>query len=487
MKRSLSIVALMITLFVSIIVLFFSCNKHDQQEEFTDNPSVELLEQLDAIPSEDLTESDLTLENGNKIIDFIQAYDSDFLEDNPWILEFNNVTPSSVDEDETRVMTKANGGITGNAGIVNLKNLVVSEMLIGGAFFLNDPAGNAINQQVKDKIADVGQKGLWYKWGGEKWYEFSYPDEGGEPLDGSPIECYGLDCSGFVFATMERIGFGISRENAYNYYNNLKNWNNHLKSFLATKTQFSNNIKDNLEFKKYVYSKSEIENNVEPGDIIFWGPEKGHMGIVGRNFIFQSNGWRHPAHAIDNSSTNTPRRGPRVIAVDEVHKMVKNVTQYGVIRLVANLNNTHWSLNIKCEGRDTYITSFDIEINLKESTSGDIPITPVSTIGYDYGGSQCVVYFTGSFNPETQVIKCSVTKTYSVNDTRTDGFEVKLIDDNIYDIVGSKIVSNGGCTNVLDLINLDNQTKANSANQNVNNSSSTNQKGDCTDGVVYID
>ena len=150
MKRSLSIVALMITLFVSIIVLFFSCNKHDQQEEFTDNPSVELLEQLDAIPSEDLTESDLTLENGNKIIDFIQAYDSDFLEDNPWILEFNNVTPSSVDEDETRVMTKANGGITGNAGIVNLKNLVVSEMLIGGATIgISFGNSNATNQASK--------------------------------------------------------------------------------------------------------------------------------------------------------------------------------------------------------------------------------------------------------------------------------------------------------------------------------------------------
>lgn len=484
MKNIFSCQAVSVVFAVSLLLALFSCQRsgggvntsRSPYPKYADEVSEELEQALDALPSEDLTESDFTLENGNDLIEFIRTYDEDFLEKNPWILEFDSDPSASVDEEGIQAVTKAGGVITGNAGIVNLKNTVVSQMIIGSAFFLNSSKGIAFNRMVRTKIADAEQVGLWYKWGGKKWDDYSFPALGGMPVDGKELKCYGLDCSGFVYSAMNRIGFGIPVLRANDYYNETI-WNNALQSFLLSKTRFPEKIKGNLKFVKYEYSSSEIESKVQPGDILFWGPSSGHIGIVSYSGkIAQSNGARHPQQAIDNG---TARRGPHLITAKNAHT-IGDVTKFGVIRLVATLDNTHWRLNIKCEGRDTYITSFDIEINMKGSSFGEIPITPVHTIGYNYDGEPCDVDFTGSFNPETQVLKGSVKKTYAL-DTRTDGFEVKLIDDDIYDIVEYRIISNNACVNLLDLVNLDNQTKADSFHPRVNTSSSTNHKAGCTD------
>lgn len=485
---------LLMLLFASIVPFYFACSNESNSvmpknrspySEQTDTISPEMSDYLDEIPAEDLTEEDMTLENGNNVIEFIQAYDSSFINENPWILEFDNIKSNENNgQEETRSAKRSQSNITGNAGIINLKTAIISEMFSGSAFFLNDPSGIAENKVVREKIADKDQIGLWYKWGGKIWNDYGYPSSGGEPADGEEMECYGLDCSGLVYSAMNRIGFNIESLRANDYYN-LNLWNNALHSFLLKKKQFSDEIKNNLKFEKYEYANTEIVSKVQPGDIIFWGPLRGHIGIVSNGGkIAQSNGKQHPEHATDNG---TSKRGPHLITVKNA-----SITKYwgalkfGVIRLVATLNNTHWRLNIRCEEKNTYITSFDIEINMKESTKGEIEIAPITTIGHDYGGEPCDVYFTGTFNPETQILKGSVKKTYST-ETRTDGFEVKLIDDNIYNIEEYRIVSNGGCTNFLDLENLDNKTP-NSARKRVkvNTTYSVLQKGDCADHNVFV-
>lgn len=486
------VICALLTLIVGMLIVF-ACSSDDSNEEpmnrspyseQTDTISNELSDYLNEIPAEDLTEADMTLENGNNVIELIQAYDSAFVNENPWILEFDNIKPEEDKENGTRGARRAPSNITGNAGIVNLKNTIISQMILGSAFFLNNSNGIATNKVVQEKIADQDQVGLWYKWGGKIWDDYSYPSPGGEPTDGEELECYGLDCSGLVYASMNRIGFGIPILSANSYYN-VSTWNNALKSFIQKKKQFPDDIKNNLKFEKYEYTNTELVSKVQPGDIIFWGPLNGHIGIVSNGGkIAQSNGRQHPEHATDNG---TSKRGPHLITVSNA-SITKywGASKFGIIRLVATLNNTHWRLNIKCEGKNTYITSFDIEINMKESTKGEIEITPVKTVGHDYGGEPCDVYFTGTFNPETQILKGSVKKTYSY-DTRTDGFEVKLIDDNIYNIQEYRIVSNGACTNYLDLENLDNKNPSSTRKRvKVNSVSSILQAGDCADHNVYV-
>ena len=472
MKRFISLFVVAVVICTSFCCVFFSCSRNDIDKnrspyaEFTDTVDVEMMEYLDQIQPEDLTESDLTLENGNHVIDVIKAYDTEFWEENPWLLEFEDIyTPSEEDGDGTRVATRAGGGISGNAGIVNLKNTVISQMIMGGAFFLNNSRGEAANQEVRRLVADKDQVGLWFKWGGKQWDDYSYPSKGGEPVDGDDLKCYGLDGSGLVYSAMNKIGLEIPVQKANDYYN-VDLWNNALQPFLVNKKLFPEDIKYKLSFEKYEYSNTEIVKKVQPGDILFWGPLHGHMGIVSTGGkIAQSNGMQHPDNAKENASSN---RGPHLISVSNASVIDWwGAAKFGVIRLVATLNNTHWRLNIKCEGKDTYITSFDIEINMSEGTTGEIEIEPVQTIGHDYSGEQCDVYFTGSYNPETQVLKGSVKKTYP-SSTRTDGFEVKLTDDDIRNIHEYKIVSNGACTNYLDLENLDNKTRASSNRPVVN-------------------
>jgi len=121
---------------------------------------------------------------------------------------------------------------------------------------------------------------------------------------------------------------------------------------------------------------------------------------------------------------------------------------------------------------------------MSEATQGEIEIVPVQTTGCDYTGETCDVYFTGTYNPETQILNGSVTKKYS-DQTRTDGFRVKLTDDNIYNIEEYKIVSNGGCTNFLDLENIDNTSGNKSVHRIVilNTEKSVVKDGDCTDNI----
>lgn len=485
-------------LFAAIIPIFFACgnesnpilpNENPENDEdyspyseYADTTSAELIEFLDTIPTVDLSDSDMTLENGNNIIDFISAYDSAFVEENQWIYEFRH------SKSERRTRGSSGSNITGNAGVVNLKNTIVSQIIAGSAFFLNDSKGEASNNVIADKIKDHDQKGLWYKWGGKQWDSYTYPSKGGEPTDGVNKMCYGLDCSGLVYSAMNRIGFKVDVLNAAGYYN-LDVWNKALKAFIATKKQFSDDIKNNLKFEKYEFTNKELVSKVQAGDILFFGTSGiGHIGIVstGSN-IAQSNGKQHPEHAEDNYYFNKKYRGPHLIPVSNAANYW-GISKFGVIRLVATLNNTHWRLKIKCEGRDTYITTFDIEINMQENTKGEIEITPIQTIGYDYGGEPCDVYFTGTFNSETQILKGSVKKTYSASDTRTDGFEIKLTDDNIYNIQEYIIVSNGGCTNYLDLENLDNKesNKSRMRRLKVNDKNSVLEEGDCADHGVYV-
>lgn len=234
----------LLTLVVGMLIVF-ACSSDDIYEELknrspyseqTDTIPDELSDYLNEIPAEDLTEADMTLENGNNVIELIQAYDSAFVNENPWILKFDNIEKEG-EENETRGAKRSQGNITGNAGIVNLKNTIISQMILGSAFFLNNSNGIATNKVVQEKIANQDQVGLWYKWGGKIWDEYSYPSPGGEPTDGEELECYGLDCSGLVYAAMNRIGFGIPVLSANSYYN-VSIWNNALKVFIPKKSSF---------------------------------------------------------------------------------------------------------------------------------------------------------------------------------------------------------------------------------------------------------
>lgn len=486
---------LLTLLFVAISLLFFTCKKEVNSEddviiENLDSISVEVVEFIDNLPIENLSRTDLTLENGNYIVDFLMEYDYEFVQENPWILEFNDIVDDTLGDKHRCVNNRATryitGGITGNAGIINLKNTVITEMVGGCSHFMNDAQGIPTSRIIREKIADQNQRGLWYKYNGKRWDEYSYGMT--EPRDGIKKKCYGLDCSGLVYSGMNRIGFAVPIRKVSDYYN-VSIWQNALRSFLAKKTNFPDEIKDNLKFEKYEYSVNEFPSKTQMGDIVFCykGGSTTHMGLVtgGKN-VAQSNGLQFPPTAEDNYKNG--KRGPHLISAIGLTSQGEhgfNFTKFGVIRLVPILNDTHWRLNIKCEGQDTYITSFDIEIKMSEVTQGEITITPVQTIGYDYDGDMCDVYFTGSFNPETQILKGSVTKTYP-SSTRTDGFEVKLTDDNIYDIEEYRIVSNGACTNYLDLENIDNTSRNKSAHKkiNLNTIKSVVKNGDCTDSSV---
>lgn len=463
---------------LAFIVTAFICscsNESNIDDNYSVFTEVDLLndednEILDIIPTVDYTQKDLTLENGNDLFQFLSIYDPDFIDDNNWIKEYT--------EEHGRV---AGSKVTGNAGIINLKNTVISEMIIGSVFYLNDAKGLTTNTLIAKKIADNNQKGLWYKWGGKVWDQLSYPTKGGEPLDGIDKKCYGLDCSGLVYAAMNKINFEIPVRNAAGYYSE-ELWNGALKKFLATKNMFPEEIKGNIKFQKFSYSCNQIVEKTQPGDLLFFGTSNiGHLGIVSNaKNLAQSNGKQHPEKA-EYNYYNEPKktfRGPRLVTLDNVAKYW-GIKQFGVLRLVAELNNTHWQLNIKCDGRDTYITSFDIEINLQDDATYSV-IEPVSTIGYDYTGEPCDVYFEGSFNRETQVLKGTVKKDYGNGDCRVDGFEVKLLDDSTSNIPMNKIQSNGGCYNMLDLVNIDNNNSRNN-NIKVNNVNSVFEEYECKD------
>ena len=444
---------MMTLLFVAISLLFFTCKKEVPNEEDViienlDSISVDVVEFIDNLPIENLSVEDITLENGNNIVDFLLEYDYEFVQENPWILEFNDIVDDTLGNNtrcaNNRTTRYINGGITGNAGIINLKNTVIAEMVGGSAYFMNDAQGIPTSRIIREKIADQNQRGLWYKYNGKRWDEYSYGMT--EPRDGIKKKCYGLDCSGLVYSGMNKIGYNVPIRNVQDYYN-VSIWQNALSGFLAKKTNFPDAVKDNLKFEKYEYTINEFPFKTQMGDIVFCfkGSSATHMGLVtGNKNVAQSNGEQFPATAEDNYRNG--KRGPHLVSAIGLTSQGQNqwnFAKFGVIRLVATLNDTHWRLNIKCEGQNTYITSFDIEIKMSEATQGEIDITPVSTIGYDYTGEMCDVYFTGTFNPETQILKGSVTKTYP-SSTRTDGFEVKLTDDNIYDIEEYRIVSNGG-------------------------------------------
>lgn len=465
-----------IQLVILAAYFFSSCSDNsDVDDNYSMHTEVDILDDeeieiLDMIPSEDFTQKDFILENGNNLFEFLSVYDPKFLEANNWVTDYVQATGRATGSE-----------VSGNAGIINLKNTIVNEIIIGSFFYLNDTNGLATNEIIAKKIEENNQKGLWYKWGGKEWNLLSYPTKGGEPLDGINKKCYGLDCSGLVYSAMNNINFNIPIKSAAGYYSE-EIWNTALKNFIVDKNMFSEEIKDNLKFKKFTYLSTEIEGKAQPGDILFFGTSLiNHIGIVtNTNQLAQSNGKQHPEKAEYNYYYDLRKtfRGPRFITLENVAKHW-NVKEFGVLRLVAELNNTHWQLNIKCEGKDTYITSFEIEINMQED-SIDSVIEPVKTIGYDYSGSPCEVYFEGSFNKETQILKGSVKKDYGRGDYRVDSFEIKLLDDSTSNILMHKVQSNGACYNVLDLFNMDNK-KSRSRTIKLNDSSSVVNEYECTD------
>lgn len=475
-------------LIVSVFMVFFifSCKKENEEyfdnqyKSYADSIDNSISEYIDSLPIEDISTEDFIMSNGNNVFEFLETYDNSFIEDNPWIYEYSNFTKSS--KIYSSLISSNSSVVTGNAGIINLKNDIIANITLSSLFLLNNSQGEATNSVVANTIATHNQKGLWYKWGGKEWDRYGYPAQGGEPLDGKSQMCYGLDCSGLVYSALNSIGFKIGVSNASGYYS-ADIWNTALTNYLTTKNQFSEEIKKNIRFEKYSYSSKLLTSNVQPGDIIFFNNGKGiyHIGIItgSDKKIAQSNGQQHPNSAKDNYLYNGKYRGPHLISVENAANYW-GVTTFGIIRLVATLNNTHWRMNIKCENKTTYITTFDIEINMKDVKSGEIAITPVSTKGYDYGGEACDVYFTGTFNIEKQILKGQIQKTYS-SSKRTDKFEIKLNDDNISNIYLSKVVSNGGCTNYLDLENLD--IKKQSSLRILNNSISTIKENDCTDNT----
>lgn len=488
------------------MVVLHSCVNnpvYNPDDSGLDEISEDLVEALDKIPSENLSVEDIILENGNNVVDFLLEYDPEFVEENPWILELYDMVDYGEEENsEVKAYSPATrvSAITGNAGIINLRNAVIGKISLCCDHFLNTQ-GIASTPEIKEILenSDPAQKGLWYKYGGKDWKKYSIPSpyyKNGNivlpnPILGERKKYYGFDCSGLVYAGLNRIGLPIGIMSSSQYYTDkeLRSWNNALKSLLLKMKVFPEEIKNNLKFTRTKISKNELVSKARQGDIIFWGlNNNGHMGIVvsagASGKIAQCNGTPRPNYEEDNG---TPSRGPRLIALSKAYQMT-DVPEYGIIRLIADLNNTHWKLNIKCKGKDTYITSFNIEIKMEEGTEDDIPITPVQTTGHDYNGDACDVYFTGTYNPKTQILKGSVKKTYSADDTRTDGFEVMLTDDSQYNIPEYKIVSNGGCDNYLDLENMDNKNVPASARKNikVNTSSTVLQPDDCADHNVYV-
>lgn len=465
----------------TIILLSYSCesgysldeNNFSQYTEvdYNDNNSIQY---LDEIPSENYSVKDFTLENGNNLFDFLNVYDPLFLRENEWI-EHYSITSGR----------NSQNSVTGNAGIINLKNTVINEMVIGSIYFLNDSKGFSTNNIVANKISDNNQKGLWYKWGGKEWNLLSFPTKGGEPKTGDNLKCYGLDCSGLVYSSMNNIGFNIPVKNANGYYSE-NIWNEALQKFLMKKNKFPEEIKGNLKFKKFTYKCNDLVEKAQPGDILFFGTSNiGHIGIVSNTKkLSQSNGQQHPDKAEYNYYHEIKKtfRGPRLISLTNVaNPNYWGVKEFGVLRLVAELDDTHWRLNIKCEGKNSYITSFDLKINMQEDKNESI-IEPIYTTGYDYTGEECSVYFEGTYNMETQTLKGSVRKDYGNNDYRIDGFEVRLLDDNTKNITMTKIKSNGGCYNILDLVSLDSYSaKEKTQKIELNNSRSTNGLYECSD------
>jgi len=300
---------LLTLLFVAISLLFFTCKKEIDNEEDTvienlDSISVDVVEFIDNLPIENLSVEDITLENGNNIVDFLLEYDYEFIQDNPWILEFNDIVYDTLGNKpryaNNRTTKYINGGITGNAGIINLKNTVIAEMVVGSAYFMNDAQGIPTSRIIRDTIANQNQRGLWYKYNGKRWDEYSYGMT--EPKDGIKKKCYGLDCSGLVYSGMNRIGFNVPIKNVSGYYN-VGIWQSALNGFLAKKTSFPDAVKDNLKFEKYEYTVDEFPSKIQMGDIVFCfkGSAATHMGLVtGNKNIAQSNGLQYPPTAEDN-------------------------------------------------------------------------------------------------------------------------------------------------------------------------------------------
>lgn len=115
-----------------------------------------------------------------------------------------------------------------------------------------------------------------------------------------------------------------------------------------------------------------------------------------------------------------------------------------------------WSAGIRCDWANTYLCTFTLDLPL----DGDYQIPNTTVYAYDYDGTELKITYSGSYDG----LELNLTKsTYKAEDNslvRTDVFRVWLIDDTTSVVGNATFNGSAGCTNVLDLKRIDNESKS---------------------------
>ena len=115
-----------------------------------------------------------------------------------------------------------------------------------------------------------------------------------------------------------------------------------------------------------------------------------------------------------------------------------------------------WSAGIRCDWANTYLCTFTLDLPLE----GDYQIPNTTLSAYDYDGTELKITYSGSYDG----LELNLTKsTYKAEDNslvRTDVFRVWLIDDSASVVGNATFNGSAGCTNVLDLKRIDNESKS---------------------------
>jgi hypothetical protein len=306
-------------LIISLVTSLLSCTENDAEgpgpipSDSTDVPltddQVAFLETLreTTIPLEDIY-----LDDGQKMLTFLQENDPGFLQGYPYGRAA-----------KTKALTP-----------FQQKHLFFSKMYVMG-YYLADDSEHTHLSAGADSPA---QTGLAYSWGSKDYAIRQVPPVASGCMN---LKIYGLDCTGMLWAMTQAANLTVVPK--YNFFvqyiSTAKKWTDAFKA--------SADYKD-LEMKDMGQLPPDKINN---GDIILWGS---HVGVFLYGSFYQSNGSANAPSCNNNLLTG---RGPRMISLAEV--LSYGLGPYKVFRTVHKHNYTlkiEHKANEPCgyDGQDYY-------------------------------------------------------------------------------------------------------------------------------------
>jgi hypothetical protein len=368
--------------------------------------SAKSMEYVDSLPESPLSPEEIILPNGLPLAEYAAS--------------------RGISADDTPPSTSANKAaakaattpLPAASGPQQKKADVIAKMLLKAAKYYacgRDPQATRCTTwdykaDPANPVSSPAQTGLTYVHGGRT------PDVLTLPDDGCSYKTHGMDCSGLIMLIASAVG---------------------LNAPASSSTQA---VPDNWKIPPEWQLKWKLvtDGTVESGDLIAWS---GHIGIaatkgtIATASVISSTGRTGPTQCLKNI---TPPRGPRSLKIQQLSTAPPDGLGQptAVLRLVTTLTGD-WTAYIRCTAQTTDAAAIAFKIDNDQGG----PFSSTGT-GTDYNGAPLSFVLSGNYNQLSNVLAATLAFT---DNTRSDSFSQKLLEDDTGYFPLTKVIDNGGC------------------------------------------